>query len=543
MTKLKVTLYGGVNEIGGNKFLVEEGDDRILLDFGTSIGARNDWFQEFLKPRTNSALRDLLRLDLLPWVDGIYREDLLTIARSTIEKELPMSAAEWTRRNGKPFVHGVLLTHAHVDHFQDLSWVDPDIPVHLSPTTARMLEAIQGAGKIDVDKEIVKVRIRSVGRSGPGSTFGEQDQVDTTERGREWREFTEGAPFEVGPFKVLPIPVDHSVPGACAFLIRTPAGKRIFYTGDIRFHGRLMDRTAALLKAAERMRPDIMLCEGTRIYSRDQDGEEDVQRRAHELVSEAKGLVVAEFGWKDTTRFDTIRKVAEDTGRTLLVDPRLGLLIRKLVGPVSSLKNCGVYVRRKESMLDTPADYEKHEAGYLTDWGERSADMKKAWKQGDESYLAEGLAHFKSGVRASKVRESPEKYIVHSSFWNILELMDLAPGEGARWIRCATEPYNDDMEDNLRKQVRWLNRFGVLHNINLDSEDPDAPLRGRTHISGHGAGVDVKDLIKRAQPTVLVPIHTSKDKLSHFDDASGEKLTFPNAGYADAARGKCIVEL
>lgn len=542
MSSVRITLYGGVNEIGGNKFLLEDGEDRLLLDFGMSIGARSEWFQEFLKPRTNSALRDLLRLDLLPRIDGIYRDDLLTVARATTDRDLPESAAEWRKRHeGAAFAHGILVTHAHVDHFQDLSWVDPDIPVHLSPTTARMLEAIQDVGKVDVDNEIVEIRTRSVGRTGATSTFPDTPKIENTARPRTLCEFAEDETFDVGPFRVQPIPVDHSVPGACAFLIRTPSGKRVFYTGDVRFHGRLMDRTATLRKAAEGMRPDVMLTEGTRIYSDEQDGEADVERGIHDLVEGADGLVIAEFGWKDTTRFDTLQRVAEQTGRTLLVDPRLGYLHRKLVGPISQLKNTGVYVRRRESMLDSPGDYEKHELGYKGNWGAK--EMKKALADKNEAELAEALVHFRSGVRAAKVREAPQKYIVHLSFWSILELMDLDPQAGSRWIRCATEPYNDDMADDLAKQARWLQRFGVQHNVNPDKNHPDAPLRGRTHISGHGSGVDLKKLINAVEPVITIPVHTSKDKVSHFDGTKGEKRTFPNAGYQDAARGRCIVEL
>src|SRR6266571_1480971 len=37
---VQVDILGGIGEIGGNKFLVEDSDSRILLDFGMSLGAR-----------------------------------------------------------------------------------------------------------------------------------------------------------------------------------------------------------------------------------------------------------------------------------------------------------------------------------------------------------------------------------------------------------------------------------------------------------------------------------------------------------------------
>ena len=38
MTSL--TFYGGVNEIGGNKILLEDKDTKVFLDFGMSFGQR-----------------------------------------------------------------------------------------------------------------------------------------------------------------------------------------------------------------------------------------------------------------------------------------------------------------------------------------------------------------------------------------------------------------------------------------------------------------------------------------------------------------------
>ena len=34
----RITFYGGMNEIGGNKFLLEDKGTRIFLDFGMQMG-------------------------------------------------------------------------------------------------------------------------------------------------------------------------------------------------------------------------------------------------------------------------------------------------------------------------------------------------------------------------------------------------------------------------------------------------------------------------------------------------------------------------
>jgi len=140
---LNITCFGAVNEIGGNKILLEDSGSSIMLDFGKSFSAESSFFDEFLQPRTNSCLRDLLTLGLLPPIPGIYRHDMLRHAgvwESVCEQRLPASARqmfesdlvsydEYVADHG-PKIHGVLLSHGHTDHCQHLSYLDRRIPVY-----------------------------------------------------------------------------------------------------------------------------------------------------------------------------------------------------------------------------------------------------------------------------------------------------------------------------------------------------------------------------------------------------------------------------
>jgi predicted metal-dependent RNase len=51
-SKTRITFYGGVHEIGGNKFLVEDKGTKIFLDFGMQTSKVNRYFAEFVNPRT-----------------------------------------------------------------------------------------------------------------------------------------------------------------------------------------------------------------------------------------------------------------------------------------------------------------------------------------------------------------------------------------------------------------------------------------------------------------------------------------------------------
>ena len=47
---VKLTFYGGVNEIGGNKILLEDGKTRVFFDFGKSFSFGADYFTGWLAP-------------------------------------------------------------------------------------------------------------------------------------------------------------------------------------------------------------------------------------------------------------------------------------------------------------------------------------------------------------------------------------------------------------------------------------------------------------------------------------------------------------
>jgi ribonuclease J len=63
-----LTFYGGVNEIGGNKILLQDGDTRIFLDFGMSFAMKKQFYSPpFLSPKSEKSLQEL---GILPQVSG-----------------------------------------------------------------------------------------------------------------------------------------------------------------------------------------------------------------------------------------------------------------------------------------------------------------------------------------------------------------------------------------------------------------------------------------------------------------------------------------
>ena len=76
---VKLTFYGGIKEIGGNKILLEDKGTKIFLDFGMSFHRRELYFEEFLTPRTSNGIGDFLAMKLIPDIPGLNENIPLTI--------------------------------------------------------------------------------------------------------------------------------------------------------------------------------------------------------------------------------------------------------------------------------------------------------------------------------------------------------------------------------------------------------------------------------------------------------------------------------
>ena len=72
---MQLTMYGGINRIGGNKILLEDNDTKIFLDFGMNFEEHQEFFTEYMPPRKCNCIKDFIQLGLLPNLPGIYRRD------------------------------------------------------------------------------------------------------------------------------------------------------------------------------------------------------------------------------------------------------------------------------------------------------------------------------------------------------------------------------------------------------------------------------------------------------------------------------------
>jgi ribonuclease J len=297
----RVSILGGVGEIGGNKILVEDKDTRVMLDFGMSITQRARFFSDpYVSPRRPESL---LSLGIIPQIDGVYSWDA-----------------------GESKVDAIFLSHAHLDHYGYLSMVHRDVPVHCGETTERLMDAI---------------------------TETKRSSFETDYRGLEFRTFRSGAEVKIGSLTLKPIHVDHSIPGAYGLVVETSTGSLV-YTGDLRAHGRASRLTQDFSRAAAESDASLLLTEATNMMGGSVSSEEEVARNLETVVREAKGLVMASFSGMDTDRLTSFQRAAESTDRKLAISMRQAHLLSVLADdhiddlPKLAKSNIVIYRRNKK---------------------------------------------------------------------------------------------------------------------------------------------------------------------------------------------------
>ena len=415
-----VRFEGGVREIGGNKILIEDGPDRILFDFGPSFDPRfEQYYLDYLQPRSTSPVQDLLEFDLLPWIDGLYSREAL----AGIEE-----------RYTEPEVQAVFVSHAHFDHAGYLRYIDPTIPVHVGEGTRTVLEAIESSGSAHYGEH-------------PWKTFGPAQSV------------------KVGRIEVVPHPVDHSVPHAFGFIVRTSEGSLV-YTGDFRRHGPRAARTGEFLAAAAREGPATLLIEGTRAGPdpRLNFTEAGVRTGVDQVLAATEGVALAACYPRDVDRVKTLHAAAADSGRDLVVPFKMAHLLSTLASdgelhvPVPGVDpHLKVYLRPKKT-------YYKFERPFLGD-----------------------------AVGAGWVREHGREALLLLDMHQFTELIDLRPPRGTPFIRSMSEPFSEeDMNEAVLQH--WVEHFGLgFHQF---------------HASGHCSGPELMEIIRTLGPRTVVPTHT-----------------------------------
>lgn len=195
-------------------------------------------------------------------------------------------------KSQKKNLKGIIITHAHEDHYGALNdlWPGLNVPVYASAFTAGMLEA-----KRDYE--------------------GSRAEIPITP-------FKQGDRINVGPFEIEAIGVNHSIPEPMSLVIRTPLGN-VVHTGDWKIDhnpslGPLTDE--ARFRAVGDEGVLALLCDSTNAL---RDGvspsEEEVSEGLRKIIEAAEGRVAITTFSSNVGRIRSIAQAAEAAGREVLL--------------------------------------------------------------------------------------------------------------------------------------------------------------------------------------------------------------------------------
>lgn len=408
---MRLTIHRGTHEIGGSCIEIAHAGKRIVLDIGLPLfGDTGEKFDN--RQIKGKSLAYLQAKKILPDVKGFYSN------------------------SSEKLIDALLISHAHIDHYGLYDFVHKKVPIYLGEAT----------------KAIIDINAQYLSTTRPIHGAGFLDS---------------GRPFCISPFTTTPFLMDHSAFDAYGFLIES-AGKRIFYSGDFRGHGRKWKSFTKLLHNPPQ-NVDALLIEGTNIERTPERylSESGVEEKMREVIHNAKGITLIAFSAQNIDRLVSVIK-ATVRDKTLVIDPytafvmtalRPHIKLPDLLGRVHNIRVC------------FPPSICKHMEKRKMD----SERFRKLEISPDE--LDNDPQHFVMLVKNSML-----------SFLEEIHCMTNCDYIYSLWSGYRSEPSSADFEEFIKRKS-----FNV-HQI---------------HTSGHASLRDLRKLVDAIKPKIVIPVHTA----------------------------------
>lgn len=332
----------------------------------------------------------------------------------------------------------ILISHSHLDHFGLLEHVNKSIPVYMGAAARHIIEA--------------------------ASPFLPGNWTVPSIGG----DFRNETPVELGPFTITPFLVDHAAYDAYALMVDAD-GKRLFYSGDFRMHGRkskLLER----LMSNPPAHIDAMLMEGSSLGRLEHDdnfpGESDVEQSLVNTFKESTGLVMVHASSQNIDRIVSIFRACKKTGRRLIVDLYTAIVLEatgNLKLPQSDWPEISLYVPNSQRIK-----------------------IKKL------EYFEPLKRHSKNRIFIEDLRGIANKSVL---LFRPLHINDLEKADcikGAVYIYSQWEGYWE--KESYAYLREWLIKRGI----------PKISI----HTSGHASPQDLKRFVTALNPRKVIPIHT-----------------------------------
>lgn len=358
---------------------------------------------------------------------------------------LPLSTDSQPVDVSRLAVDAVLVSHPHQDHFGLIASLPLGTPIYMGKLARRLIDATR-------------------------VFLGEERYA------LNFNEFSAWKPFTIGAFTIKPYLVDHSATDAYAFLIKAE-GKSLFYSGDLRSHGRKGVLFESLVKRPVRD-IDVLFLEGTMLH-RSNDAfpdEQSVEGKIFETILSQKNISFLLSSSQNIDRIVSAYRACKRAHKLLVIDIYTAWVLEQ-VQMVSTSSPC--LDREEIRVYAGGSQYRRLMADrdYFGDFSNRL---------------------FGSRVKLDELRASPEKFLYFgkmSSFPLIEEFKDVAVPVNviySQWLG-----YLDGRHGGY---------FGADQIAALD-QDPAVKFI-YAHTSGHATVDDLRRLAEALNPRTLIPIHT-----------------------------------
>jgi ribonuclease J len=390
-----------------------------------------------------------------------------------------------------------------MDHFGNIGLLDTKLPVIASPSTIMLLKAILDTTSAKIGSNVAYYRekapdkydsrVLKTVRGRDKNDLG-RDFVCTKDYSDSFKEFLStsvkrGREIEEGKlctlneyssnFKIKPYDVDHSLYGATAYILEcdTP----IAYTGDFRMHGKKAAKSKKFIEDAKST--SVLITEGTRA-SRGyiHESEEIVFDNCLGAVQESKDLVIADFSARNFERLESFQEIAQKVGRTIIVTKKDAYLLKALekADGIDRMKNTLIYNELKAGTRYWESKYLKNEIG-------------------EENY-----------IDPTKISSAPDQYLLCFSLFDMKNLLDIRPEQGT-YVYSSSEAFEEESEYDFLRLTQWLETFHFsicgFEIVEKGGRETPSFIKGY-HASGHVSRKDIRKVIEKIDPDVIIPIHT-----------------------------------
>ena len=382
---MNIKIHRGAHEIGGSCLEVEHENTRIVVDVGMPLYGRDG--QKFDMDKYQSCVgAELVEQHILPDVSGLYAWDI----------------------KSKP-INGVLISHAHMDHYGLYRFVNKGICCYAGEGTKKLIDLTEAFTPYS-------------------GTFGKFSPIQS------------GVPFSCGSFSITPYLMDHSAFDAYAFLIEA-GGKKVIYSGDFREHGRKTKVFHWFLHNAPRG-VDALLLEGT-MFGRANGivkTETEIEEEITGLLQTQPGIALIYASGQNIDRLVSSYKAARRTNRLFVIDVYTAAILDELK-EFASLPHAG------SSFENIRVFYPE----YLS---------RRMMKEGQEAILA---SHRDHEITVAEISANPGKIVMMIRASMLKDLNKIDSSDGGVFVYSVWEGYLK--EKSMKPMQDWIQQRNLLFKI------------------------------------------------------------------------------